>query len=166
LKINQINFSYVPLEDRLLFRFNTQDKTEFRMWMTRAKSLKMLSLLNQAVKLNLHPQDLGQPAMQAVMEFRRDAVLAEADYKTAFAAEAVFFPLGEQPALMSDLTLDATAQVPTLTFQLAIGRNVSLTIDHDLGLAVGNLLLDVLSKADWGIVAGESSRGRNPGLVH
>jgi len=128
--------------------------------MTRAKSLKMLSLLNQAVKVNLHQQqknDLAQPAMQAMMEFRRDAVLAEADFKTAFVAEAVSFPLGEQPALMSDLALDASTATPMLIFQLTIGRNVNLSVDHDLGLAISNLLSEVLSKTDWGIDAAQGS---------
>ena len=160
VKINQINFSYIAVEDRLLFRFNTQDRTEFRMWLTRAKSLKMLYLLNQAMKMNLSQQkiDFGQPAIQAVMDFRRDAVLAEADFKTAFATGAVSLPLGEQPVLMSDVGLDSSQEVPTLTFQLAIGQNVSLSIDYELGLMIGNLLSEVLCKTDWGVeVVGDSA---------
>lgn len=153
VKINQINFSYIPLEDRLLFRLNTLDKTEFRMWLTRAMSLKLLGLLKQAVKINLdHEQrDLGQPAIQAVADFRREAVLAEADYKTAFSSGEASFPLGTQPILVSDAVLDSPGAVPVLVFQLAVGRGVSVSIDHDLGLAISKLLSDVLGGLDWGV---------------
>ncbi len=123
--------------------------------MTRANSLKMLNLLNQAMKVNWLAQknDFGQPVMQAVMDFKRDAVLAEADFSTAFAAEAVSLPLGDQPVLMADLVLDLSQELPTLTFQLTIGKNVSLSIDYELGLMIGNLLSEVLCKTDWGIEA-------------
>lgn len=157
VRINQINFTYVPLEDRLVFRFNTLDKMEFRMWLTRAKSLQMLGLLNQAAKINFHSQkmDFAQPAMQAMMDFRRDAVLAVADYQTTFSSEVVSFPLGEQPVLLAELALDASAETPMLTFQLLTGTSVSLIIDQELGMAVGKLLSDVLCKTDWGIEAAE-----------
>jgi hypothetical protein len=148
----------------MLFRLNTLDKTEFRMWLTRAMSIKLLDFLSHAVKVNIHHQqrDLGQPAMQAVMDFRRDAVLANADYKTAL-SEADSFPLGVQPILISDLILDSSVTVPVLTFQLTVGRNVNLSIDHDLGLAVSKLLSNVLSGTDWGIEAGQRSATNGEG---
>ncbi len=146
------------MEDRLLFRLNTLDKTEFRMWLTRSKAIKLLELLEQAVKVNLQHQqrDLGRPALQAVMDFRRDAVLAEADYKTVL-SEAESFPLGPQPILISDLNLETSGAAPVLGFQLAIGQSVNLSIDHDLGLAVSKLLTDVIGTTDWGLATGKIS---------
>ncbi|MDO8812265.1 MAG: hypothetical protein Q7J38_09600 [Gallionella sp.] len=153
MKINQVNFTYVPLEDRLLFRFNTQDRVEFRMWLTRAKGFGLLDLLSQSVKLNLQQQpqhDLAQPVMQAVMEFQRDVVLAEADFKTAFSDKAASFPLGEQPILVSDVALDSSAADPLLNFRLVSGQVVGLSLNQEIGIAIGKLLSDALGRTDWG----------------
>jgi hypothetical protein len=154
VNISQINFSYVPLEDRLLFRINTTDKTECRMWLTRAMSMRLSGLLRQSIRINLHhlQPDLAQPAIQAVEDFRREAVLAKTDYKTAFASEGASFPLGQQPILVADIMLDSSTATPALTFQLATGQQIGLSIDHDLGMAVDKLLSDVLGKStNWGI---------------
>ncbi|MDZ4202562.1 MAG: hypothetical protein U1C96_10515 [Gallionella sp.] len=152
MKINQVNFTYVPLEDRLLFRFNTQDQVEFRMWLTRAKSLALRDLLNESVKLDFQQQaqDLAQPAMQAVMEFKRDAVLAGADYKTVFSNQAASFPLGEHPVLVADVALDSVPGAALLNLKLVSGQTLGLSLNHELGLAIGKLLSDVLNGVDWG----------------
>ena len=121
------------------------------MWLTRPKSLKLHYLLNQTTEVALPPKDLAPHSWQAVMEFRRDAVLAEADFKTAFSCEAVSFPLGEQPVLLIDLMLDSSTELPMLTFQLATGQNLNLSLDQNMSLAIARLLSDVLGKSAWGI---------------
>lgn len=153
VKINQVNFSYNRLEDRLLFRFNTQDKTEFRMWLTRAVSIKLLENLRQLVKVSLLRETPGAMAadMEAIMEFRREAVMAKADYAQSFSAEAEMFPLGAQPQLVSDVVMDTSTPVPVVTFQLASGQAVSLSLNHDLGFAISKLLAKVAGGLDWGM---------------
>jgi len=153
VKINQVNFSFAPLEDRLLFRFNTLNKTEFRMWLTRAMSIKLLDQLHQVVKINLlrEQPDFGTINMETVGEFRREAVLAKADFVQSFSAGAEIFPLGAQPILVADIIMDSTKPVSVVTFRLAIGREVSLSLNHDLGVAISKLLSDVLDGVDWGI---------------
>ncbi len=71
MEISQVNFSYSPLEDRLLFRFNTLNKTEFRMWLTRAMSIKLLGQLHRVARINLLREQPGllEAAMGAVEEF-------------------------------------------------------------------------------------------------
>lgn len=165
MKINQINLTHNPLEDRLLFRLNTHDKTEFRMWLTRAMSIKLLGLLDQAVNINLghERRDLGQPAIQAVTEFRREAVLAEADYKTDFVSTGAVYPLGEQPILVTDIVLDSAQPSPALGFQLAIQQVVNLSLDYELGLSISKLLTDVLNGVSWGIGVSQDSTAFGPG---
>jgi hypothetical protein len=153
VKINQVNFSYSPLEDRLLFRFNTLNKNEFRMWLTRSMSVKLLGLLARAVKITLI---LEQPGLKAVAvekleEFRREAVLAQADYAQPFSAGAEILPLGAQPILVADIIMDASQQVSVVTFLLSHGQQVNLSLNHDLGVAVRKLLSDVVDGLDWGL---------------
>jgi len=168
MKINQINLNYSLSEDRLLFRLNTHDKTEFRMWLTRAMSIKLLGLLNQAVTINLghERRDLAQPAIEAVAEFRREAVLAEADYKTDFVSAGAVYPLGEQPILVTDVTLDSARPAPELGFQLAVKQVVNLSLDYQLGLSISKLLSDVLSGVNWGIGVMQDSTSLEPDARH
>lgn len=153
MKINQVNFSYSPAEDRLLFRFNTLNKTEFRMWLTRAMSIKLLGQLQQIVKVSLLREQpgLAAVAMETVGEFRREAVLAKADYVQSFSSAAEIFPLGVQPILVTDVVMDASKPVSVVTFRLAAGQEVNLSLNQDLGIAISKLLSDVAEGSDWSL---------------
>jgi hypothetical protein len=152
VKINQVNFSYSPFEDRLLFRFNTLNKNEFRMWLTRAMCIRFLAQLHQVAKVNLLREQpgLGFSAIETVGEFRRAAVLAKADFVQSFASGAEIFPLGLQPVLVTNIIMNFTGPVSVVTFQLAVGQEINLSLNHDLGVAIGKLLSDVLDGVDWG----------------
>jgi len=153
VKINQVNFSYSPLEDRLLFRFNTLSKAEFRMWLTRAMSIRLLGQLNEVVKVSLLREQAGAVvvAIEAIGEFRREAVLAKADYVQPFSTGVEVFPLGPQPILVTDIVMDSSQPVSVVIFQMAIGQALNLSIDHDLGVAIRNLLSKVVDGLDWGL---------------
>lgn len=152
-EINQVNFAYSPLEDRLLFRFNTLNKIELRMWLTRAMSIKLLGQLHQVVKVNLLREQpgLGAVAMESVVEFRREAALSRTDYVQPFSSGAEIFPLGAQPILVTDIVMDSSKPVSVVTFQLAIGQEVNLLLNHDMGVAISKLLSDVVDGLDWGL---------------
>ncbi len=122
------------------------------MWLTRAMSIKLLGQLHLIAKVNLQREQpgLGMAAMQTVVEFRREAVLAKADYVQTFSPNAEIFPLGAQPVLVTDIVVDSSRPVSVVTFQLAIGRGVNLSLNHDLGVAISKLLIDVMDGLDWG----------------
>jgi hypothetical protein len=152
VKINQVNFTYSPLEDRLLFRLNTTSKVEFRMWLTRAMSLKLLGFLNQAVKQSIAREQPAMPAsaLDTLGEFRREAAIAKADYESAFSPEAQAFPLGPNAVLVAGIVVDSGKPAPVLIFKLATGQEVNISLDHDLGAAISKLLTTVLESLDWG----------------
>lgn len=60
--ITQLNATYVPLEDRVLFKLNTVDSNEFRLWLTRNMVQEIMNLCcAAAVKF----EELKHPAAQA-----------------------------------------------------------------------------------------------------
>jgi hypothetical protein len=69
----------------------------------------------------------------------------------AFSSEAEIFPLGSQPVLVTDIIMDSSKPVSVVTFQLSIGQGVCLSLNHDLGVAIGKLLSDVIDGLDWGL---------------
>jgi len=123
------------------------------MWLTRAMSIKLLGKLNQVSRVNLQREQPGLEggAMETVEEFRREAALAKADYVQSFSSGAEIFPLGPQPILVTDIVMDSSKPVAVVTFQLAIGQSVNLSLNHDLGVAVSKLLSNVAEGLDWGL---------------
>ena len=53
MSIKQFNGSYVLNEDRLLFRFNTSDDSEYRFWLTRRITLFFLAATDHLVEKQL-----------------------------------------------------------------------------------------------------------------
>jgi hypothetical protein len=48
MSITQFNATYTPEEDRVLFRFNTSESQEYRLWLTRLIVRDVLALGAQA----------------------------------------------------------------------------------------------------------------------
>ena len=53
MSIKQFNGTYDQKEDRLLFRFNTQDDQEFRFWLTRFITKGILGAVDQLIQKGL-----------------------------------------------------------------------------------------------------------------
>ena len=153
MKINQVNFTYSPAEDRLLFRINTQSKAEFRMWLTRAMTLKLSTLLQQAANTTMlrEKPGLAHSAMQAMYEFRRDAALARTEHLKPFISGAGILPFGQQAVLVTDITVDTSVPVSTLSFRLASGQEIKLSLDGDLEAGIVKRLTDATDGVDWGL---------------
>lgn len=144
--ITQLNATYVPLEDRVLFKLNTADSSEFRLWLTRNMVQEIMTLcLAAAVKF----EELKHPAAQAksIAEFKQQAV----EQATTFTEykPAAFCPLGQDPVLVNKLQMRIEEGQYVLIFGLVIGKDLTLRLNDDL-LAKTRLLLNTIQeKAHW-----------------
>lgn len=154
MKIHQINFAYMPVEDRVLFRFNTSDSAEFRLILTRAMSIRVLAQIESIIQINLEREypAILEDSLRAVGDFKRDTVIENSDYKTPFASSATTYPIGEQALLVTGLLMSVVDGAPLLGFQLPTNQTVSISLDHNLSLAIDKLFRDNLAAIDWGIV--------------
>ena len=75
MKIKQLNASYLVNDDRLLFRFNTDENTEFRFWFTRRVTLFILAATQHLIVKKLE-QTYTPEAAKAISEFGNHAVQA------------------------------------------------------------------------------------------
>ncbi|MEM7014343.1 MAG: hypothetical protein AAF585_23010, partial [Verrucomicrobiota bacterium] len=98
--------SFVPLEDRILFRINVAGRSvsQFRFWVTRRYARVMWQGLTNMVK-SRHAKSQPEPAPDAPteageLEVEHQQKVADADFQTEF-GEAATFPLGEAPILLS-----------------------------------------------------------------
>lgn len=172
MTIKQINASYLVNEDRILFRFSTQDQAEYRLWFTRRVTLFLLAASSHLLSKKLE-QDHSAQAAKALNAFESEA-LVEAS-KTANAGQQAYesgtqFPIGSDPLLVMDITcaltkneekLDEKNSSETHTFDddlsvdfvLPGGANLNLKLAGNMMRAMCLLLDQLRQQAGWGEAA-------------
>ena len=123
MSIKQFNGSYMPNEDRLMFRFNTVEDDEYRFWFTRRVTLFILAATDHLVEKKLE-QVHEKPAAKAIAQFQQEAVKEQTKFTNDY-APASKYPIGADPVLVmpggSNLNLKLT--VPILqTMRLLLER--------------------------------------------
>jgi hypothetical protein len=149
--IKQLNGTYLPAEDRILFRVSTDAQEEFRFWLTRPVTRRLLAEVDQSAAQTV-AQKFPQEIAQTVTEFQREALHAQTKLDDRYEPGSTF-PLGEVPTLVVDLKIAAAAHEMSIDLVLPNQRNVNLRVAHDLAQRMC-VLLDRLQKAaGWGLDA-------------
>ena len=144
--ITQLNATYVPLEDRVLFRFNVRDGAEYRLWLTRAMVAGLLRACGDiAVKsvANEHPVQYAKD----ISDFKQQ-VAAKTTQFTEFKPASVL-PMGEIPVLVHRVDFALEGPIFALAFSLVSNQTITLRLNDDL-FSKFRLLLDAIEKkAAW-----------------
>jgi hypothetical protein len=150
MSITQFNATYSPEEDRVLFRFNTAQSQEYRLWLTRLVVRDLLSLGAQAsvaVLAREHPPEQAK----AIAEFKQQVKVQEAKFTTF--VPATQFPLGAEPLLVSKVRLTLEAQLTALEMQLPKGQLLTLRLTEEMIGQLRLLLQTIEQRAQWGLGA-------------
>ena len=170
MHIHQLNVSHNERHDRLLLRLNTQTGEEFRFWLTRRLTLRLLPVLQQTlgrIESN-QPQMLApDPGSQQILtELKRDAFLQKADFKTPYVEQARQLPLGEEPMLVTDVQMQLQGSSVLLTLQdkggagheaAARPQNCQLNLQASLVHGLVHLIQQAVARADWQPLAAASA---------
>ena len=169
MTIKQFNATYLVNEDRVLFRFNTQNQEEYRFWFTRRVTLFILAATSHLLA-KMREQTHSPDAAKAINHFEKEAILeaSKNEQATSQAYETgLNFPLGFDPILVMDVTCSLTKNgeklttpvelkegkiddVLSLDFVLPGGANVNLKLATNT-LQMMCVLLDQLRlQAGWG----------------
>jgi hypothetical protein len=116
MQIHQMSVSYLPEQDRVLMRVNTQEGEEMRMWFTRRLMVGLWPLLTRLLTDHLLKLEAAGSSLESadeslkrmLAEFRKEEFLRKADFDTPYQERAASLPLGEEPLLITDV--DATPQ--------------------------------------------------------
>ena len=133
MSIKQFNGTYFINEDRISFRFNTQNQEEYRFWLTRRTTLFILAASSHLLGKKLE-QTHSLDAAKALGEFEKEAILesAKTENSTSQTYESgLNFPLGFDPILVMDVTCALTNNGEKLTHMIAVKES---EIDDDLSL--------------------------------
>ena len=159
MSIKQFNASYLANDDRLLFRFNTTENTEFRFWFTRRVTLFILAATSHLLVKSLE-QSHTPEAAKAIAEFGEEAVKNEKEQREAAKPEtyepAGAYPLGADPVLVMDVKCAFEKQDPedmlSLDLVLPGGANINLKMAGPTLQAMCLLLNQLREHAAWGEV--------------
>jgi hypothetical protein len=160
MSIRQVNCTYVPEEDRVMFRFSTgtEELQEYRLWLTRAVLSQLLRhtqvLAVEAVKGNMNVQQA-----QEVADFKQEALAQNVKY-TQFES-APKLPLGAEPMLVKSVTaktemVNDSQKVAALVFQLTRGQNLTLRMNDDLLGKLQLLFKKMNDTAGWALVMNQA----------
>ena len=167
MKIKQLNASYLVHDDRLLFRFNTDENTEFRFWFTRRVTLFILAATQHLIVKKLE-QTYTPGAAKAIAEFGNHVTQTsptQTEKKTDSFQPSENFPFGADPLLVMDVkcSLDSVSLEAILSLDLILpgGANVNLKLTGLILQGMCSLLNQLREHASWGDIPLVADRSVN-----
>jgi len=159
MTIQQFNATYLTHDDRILFRFNTNEDTEFRFWFTRRVTLFVLAATSHLIVKNLEQIHSPQVA-KAMAEFGNDALQIShgegAKENSNLYRPAGNYPLGADPLLVMDvkcsLQKEGLEDLLSLDLILPGGANINLKLAGPTFQGMCLLLNQLREHAAWGDV--------------
>lgn len=150
-QLHQMQITFLPEEDRLLFRVNTmgRQREEFRFWLTR-RYVRILwnGLLNMLKQGTQGPPAGAAPISKKIAQEHQE-VVQKADFQTAY-MESNVFPLGEAPILLAKVGLGVNPEgVPLLSMQPQQGQGIELSLNRQILHSFCRLLHEATNKAEW-----------------
>lgn len=151
--LHQIQIRYVPLEDRILLRIKTTDRSEFRFWLTR-RYVKLLwpillKMLEADQRVQLQP---NAEAKSAVLSFQHEKAIKESDFSTKYDEDTDNLPLGELPVVLAKIQLktpDRGSNV--LCMHPEKGKGIELAMNEKLLHSFSKLLKEAVTVSGWDI---------------
>jgi len=160
MTIKQFNATYLAPDDRILFRMNTVEDTEYRFWFTRRVTLFILSATRHLLLKGLE-QTHSPQAAQAMAAFNQEAIKVNSNGESVFKGHVYqtgsHYPLGADPILIMDVKFTIEMQnsdnVLSLDLVLPGGANVNLKIAGSTLQALSLLLNQLREHAGWGDIS-------------
>ncbi|MEM7366455.1 MAG: hypothetical protein AAF525_20775 [Pseudomonadota bacterium] len=160
--ISQLQVVYSPEEDRILFRVNTTEQSEFRFWFSRRYTMLLLRVLHehQARDPDVVVQQAPE-ARQAVQSFKQEQSAQSANMSKQFEA-STRRPLGEDAILAHRLTYKINDDQLNLGIAPKEGQGINIGINRDINNNLTRLLLAAAKQGEWGITIQAGHRPSEP----
>jgi hypothetical protein len=163
MNIHQLSVHHDERQDRLLLRLNTQDQQEFRFWLTRRMTQRLMPAIEQsATRLEAAQPGVAAtdaPSQNLLNELKRDAFLKKADFATPFENHATQWPMGAEPLLITEAHLRIKPNgALEISFEdksaPARARSCRLNLQVSLVHGMVHLIQEASKKAEWFAVGG------------
>ncbi len=154
-QLHQLNINYVPVEDRLMLRMNTNSGDEFRVWFTR----RFCGLLLEVVTKEIDKHG-GIPTLASTSETKK--MFKQGAMEKPYEAEKTTnYPLGEAGFLAAKINYKSTEE-GTLMLEILPekGKGINLNLNKTLLFMFYNLLNQGCSQSGWNLTE-DSAAGQN-----
>lgn len=149
--LQQINISYNPIEDRLLFKLRAGDNQEYRLWFTRRFTRILLSLLSE----KMHA--FGGADSIAVSKDTQQELKNGALTKKYIVPEVPEYPLGESGIVPSKMNVSQLKNNGiVIQFSDNANKGMKFNMDKKMLFMVHKLLIQTLAKTDWNLEVEQS----------
>jgi hypothetical protein len=167
--IQQLNLTYVPEQDRLLFKVGLSDNNELAVWLT----YRIARMLWQMLSPDVHiPTAVTTPVtvapQVAVKQFEQEVQAAETlkkmDFKTPYTVRAE--SVSKQPMLVVNVVLQSANNQPkALDLPCLEGMNVRINLNTEMALAICNMLQISSKDAAWDLGKSVTAIPSTPAIV-
>ncbi|NNE92402.1 MAG: hypothetical protein HKN23_12200 [Verrucomicrobiales bacterium] len=158
-QLHQMQLTYVPVEDRVMFRMNTKTRQEFRFWMTRRYVQVLwntvLKLLKERNDQQLKPTEteaakpLPEQIKEAALAAEHQKVVEKSDFQTQY-QESSYLPLGESPVLLFSVGVKPGANGQAiLVMSPQEGQGIEIGLNDQIVHSLCKLLAETAQKANW-----------------
>lgn len=166
MQIRQIQVANDSVQDRLVLRIGTQGNEEIRIFVTRRFLRELWLHLTAMLAGHLGTRPLLKPAAEA------EAETPAATFSEPFRDENCTYPLGANPLLASEATLEPAGDgLCRLLVREGGERSFNLNLNADLLQALCSMLRAASEQANWSLqldYAPPANAGTQPGnkLLH
>lgn len=157
-KVHQIQFQYLPIEDRILLKINTTQKEEYIFLLTRRFVSIFYPVLDNLLH---HSQTVASHANKVVrkelIEIQKQKIFQKVDTKTPYKSQsknqgvAFTHPLGSNPILLAKISNYVDQGFHKLKLEPEKGAGADFTIEQNFIHLLRGLLVKSLAKTDWGL---------------
>ncbi len=151
--LHQMTAEYNPAEDRIIFRVNTIEKTEYRVWLTRrlVKKIWGIAVQNFAADPDVKEQ-ARLDVKKAVLSIQHQEAVQGADFSQKHEKPVKAASETAQPLLAVNAELGRTEQGSLrLSFHTSGGKSINLNLNDEMLHAVCHILQQAADKAGWNL---------------
>lgn len=148
--LHQLSMSYMPEEDRILFRLATKDKKEYRVLLTRRFVHVLWGALRQTFEKDSELAEIVDKDVQkAVLGMKHQEAIQNTDFDTPPVADTADATSNTGPLLVVGGKVHPGENVTGVSFKTADGSDIRFNLNEQLLHAFCHLLVSTSVKADW-----------------
>jgi len=150
-KINQIQATYFPAEDRILLKIKTLNELVYLAWITRRFMKLVIPVLH-----GQHPttgKTLFDDKAAQVQQMENEKTQLIGDYESKYQqSENAQYPLGEDPILLAKIAFkDMYSDKAQLALEPETGQGIILPYHSDLLGPLIKIFSQALNATDWAL---------------
>jgi hypothetical protein len=151
MSVKQFSAVYLPLEDRILFGFNTSENELYQFFLTRAVA-KSFFLQAEQISEQAFGRQHNERSSKLISEFQKEGLKKQLNFQEQFEGGDTL-PLGDDPILVTQVQLENQEDDVRVSLTLVTNQMVGFSLPALQLQAVCVLLEKLAQEALWQISA-------------